>query len=358
MDLTVIGLSITSSWGNGHATTFRALLKAFNKLGHTITFLERDVEYYARNRDMPNPEFCEVILYKDLEELRTQYKEIVANADAVIVGSYVPQGVAVNEWIFNTAKGTTMFYDIDTPVTMAKLKRGDFEYLRPDQISSFDYYLSFTGGPILKHIMDTYGSPCTKPLYCSVDVDMYYPEDIEKDWQMGYLGTYSLDRQPTVQELMINPALDNKTYRFVVAGPQYPQDIQWPSNITRIAHLPPAEHRFFYNSQRYTLNVTRQDMIAAGYSPSVRLFEAAACGVPIISDYWDGMDDFFKIGSEILIARNADDVNRFWKEITEEERQQIANRARDKVLQYHTSLERAKQLEEYIVSVPSPTAKM
>lgn len=358
MKLTVIGLSITSSWGNGHATTFRALLKAFRKLGHDITFLERDVEWYARNRDMPNPDFCDVILYQDLEELKSKYANIIANADAVMVGSYVPEGVAVNELVFSLANGTTLFYDIDTPVTLAKLEREDYEYLKPEQIQHFDHYLSFTGGPILDLIMDKYGSPSAKPLYCSVDVDLYYPEELEKQWQMGYLGTYSTDRQPTVEELLNKPAAKNEAYKFVVAGPQYPQDYQWSPNVHRIEHLPPAEHRSFYNSQCYTLNVTRQDMIKAGYSPSVRLFEAAACGVPIISDYWDGMDEFFKIGSEILIAYSAEDVSRFWIEISEEERLEIAKKARQKVMDFHTSIVRANELEHYIISVPSPSEKI
>lgn len=358
MKLTVIGLSITSSWGNGHATTFRALLKAFKKLGHDITFLERDVEWYSRNRDMPKPRFCDVILYRNLEELEDTYAHLIANADAVMVGSYVPEGVAVNELVFSLANGTTMFYDIDTPVTLAKLERGDYEYLKPEQIKHFDHYLSFTGGPILDHLMEKYGSPSAKPLYCSVDVDLYYPEDIEKQWQMGYLGTYSIDRQPTVEELLNQPAAKNEKYKFLVAGPQYPADYQWAPNVHRIEHLPPAEHRSFYNSQCYTLNVTREDMIKAGYSPSVRLFEAAACGVPIISDYWEGMDEFFIIGSEILIAHSAEEVSKFWQEISEEDRQKIAKKAREKVLTFHTSMVRANELEQYIVSVPSPSEKI
>lgn len=202
--------------------------------------------------------------------------------------------------------------------------------------------------------MDKYESPSAKPLYCSVDVDLYYPEEVEKEWQMGYLGTYSIDRQPKVEELLNKPAGSNESFKFVVAGPQYPKSYKWATNVHRIEHLPPALHRSFYNSQRYTLNVTREDMIKAGYSPSVRLFEAAACGVPIISDYWNGIDDFFKIDSEILIARKTEDVSLFWKEISEEERAKIGKRARQKVLEFHTSLVRANELEQYIISVPSP----
>lgn len=348
MKLVVIGLSVTSSWGNGHATTFRALLKSFRKRGHDILFLERDVPYYAANRDMPNPEFCETHLYRDLDELKSKYAETVADADAVMVGSYVPEGVVVNEWVFETAQGVKLFYDIDTPVTMAKIKNEDFEYLHPNQIRNFDVYLSFSGGPILDYIMDSYGVPQALPLYCSVDPDLYYPEELPKKWQMGYLGTYSIDRQATVEKLLNKPAIQRPEFNFVVAGPQYPHDYPWNQNVERIEHLPPRLHRDFYNSQKYTLNVTRKDMIAAGYSPSVRLFEAAACGVPIISDFWNGLDSFFKLGTEILTAESAGEVLRHWSEISEEERKAIGARARERVLKEHTSEVRAGELETYI----------
>lgn len=358
MKLTVIGLTITSSWGNGHATTFRSLLKAFRNRGHEITFLEKDVPYYARHRDLPDPDFCKVILYKDFNELKEDYSGIIRTADAVMVGSYVPGGVAVNELVFSIANGATIFYDIDTPVTLAKLAEEDFEYLRPGQIRCFDLYLSFSGGPILEYLMDHYRSPDAQPLYCSVDPVLYYPEKIEKKWQLGYLGTYSADRQPAVEELLNKAACYQKDKAFVVAGPQYPEDYPWAPNVEYIHHLPPAQHRSFYNAQRFTLNVTRKDMVRAGYSPSVRLFEAAACGVPIISDYWEGLDSFFSFGKEILVAKTWKEVVGFMVGISEEERIAIGERARKKVRHQHTSKVRAEELEHYIVSVPSLAGKI
>lgn len=358
MKLVVIGLSITSSWGNGHATTFRALLNAFNKRGHDILFLERDVPYYAQNRDLPDPAFCEVKLYSSLNELKEKYKPEIQNADAVMVGSYVPEGVEVNDFVVKTAKGVTLFYDIDTPVTLAKLAREDFEYLHPRQIEKFDTYLSFAGGPVLDVLMDKYDSPNAEPLYCSVDADLYFPEFQEIQWEMGYLGTYSDDRQPTVEKLLNQTAKKLPSKQFSIAGSQYPAKYNWSGNIELLGHLPPSEHRKYYNSQRYTLNVTRQDMIKAGFSPSVRLFEAAACKVPIISDYWDGLDSFFIPGKEILIAHTTQDAVDFINEISEKERQQIAENAFQKILNKHTSEVRAEELERYIVEIHSPSEKL
>ena len=358
MKFVIIGLSVTSSWGNGHATTYRALLKELKALGHDILFLEKDVPYYAGNRDMPNPEFCRLGLYKTNEELKQDYATEVAEADVVIVGSYVQQGVEVGNWAIQTAKGITAYYDIDTPVTLAKLERKDYEYIDPDLISKYDLFLSFCGGPTLDLLENKYGSPMAKPLYCSVDPDHYHPEDNDLKWQMGYLGTYSDDRQPSLNELLIKSARQAKDFKFVVAGPQYPQEIEWPENVERIDHLPPAEHRSFYNSQKYTLNVTREDMIKAGYSPSVRLFEAAACGVPIISDYWDGIDSIFEIGKEILIAKNSSEVLEYFKNISEEERKQLGENARQKVLDHHTAKARAKELETYVKEILQPSEKV
>ena len=347
LDIVILGLSITSSWGNGHATTFRGLVRELFKNGHRVTFLERDVPWYASNRDLPNPPYCKTHLYQDLDELKSVHAAIIKNADLVIVGSYVPEGVAVGQFVIDTAQGISAFYDIDTPVTLAKLERQDFEYLHPHLIAAYDLYLSFTGGPTLQRLEEQYGSPMARPLYCSFDPELYYPEATDIKWDLGYLGTYSDDRQPPLQRLMLDMAEGHKEGRFVVAGPQYPASIQWPQNVERIEHLPPAEHRRFYCSQRFTMNITRADMIKAGYSPSVRLFEAAACGTPIISDYWDGIETIFTPGTEILISHSAADTYRYLTEITESQRRQIGENARAKVLSHHTAAHRATELENY-----------
>jgi spore maturation protein CgeB len=350
MRVVVLGLSLSSSWGNGHATTFRALLKEFAARGHDILFLERDVPWYAENRDCLNPSYCELRFYNDLADLENWRSEI-ANADAVIVGSYVPEGVAVGRLVQETARGVTAFYDIDTPVTLAKLERGDFEYLSPEIIPGYDVYLSFTGGPTLRRIESSYGSPAARALYCSVDPDAYPPLDVPKKWDLSYLGTYSDDRQPTLERLLIEPARRMPDRRFVVAGPQYPADIEWPDNVERVEHLPPSEHADFYAASRFTLNVTRADMIEAGWSPSVRLFEAAACAVPVISDRWEGIESLFTPGSEMLLAETSEEVVQMLRERSEEEAAAMGLAARARVMDGHTAAHRAEELEKHLLEV-------
>jgi spore maturation protein CgeB len=350
LDIVIIGLAITSSWGNGHATTYRGLVRELTRRGHRVLFLECDRPWYADNRDLPNPPFGRTELYKDVADLQHRFTHNVRTADVVIVGSYVLDGIAVGEWVTRVAQGTTAFYDIDTPVTLAKLQAGTCDYLSVAMIATYDMYLSFTGGPTLTFLERHYGSPRALPLYCSVDPELYFPEPQPMKWHLGYLGTYSDDRQPTVERLLLEPARQAPELQFICAGPQYPESIVWPGNVEREIHLAPALHRTFYNAQRFTLNVTRQDMIKAGYSPSVRLFEAAACGTPIISDTWAGLESLFVPGKEILLATSSGDVLHYLRELTEAERGKLGAAAREKVLSAHTAAHRAAELEGYVLA--------
>ena len=347
-DLVVLGLSLSSAWGNGHATTYRSLLKAYAARGHSILFLERDVPWYrGPARDLVDPAFCRLDFYDDLADLE-RYRGEIAAARAVVVGSYVPDGRAVGAFLQRHARGVTAFYDIDTPVTVAALERGACDYLSADQIPGYNLYLSFTGGPMLDRLAREFGSPGPRALYCCVDSENYGPRDDASRWDLSYLGTYSDDRQPVLERLLIEPARQAPHLRFVVAGPQYPASIEWPANIERFEHVGPADHAEFYGCSRFTLNVTRADMVRAGWSPSVRLFEAAACATPIISDPWEGLDSIFKPGRDILVAPDCDAVLDALITMSETERRAIGAAGRSRVLADHTAAHRAAQLEHHI----------
>lgn len=352
LNVVVLGLSLSSSWGNGHATTFRSLLRALAAIGHDVLFLERDTPWYAAHRDLTSPDFCRLKFYSGLEDLR-RMQGVITEADVVIVGSYVPEGIVIGRWVQSVAKGIVAFYDIDTPVTLAKLERGECEYLTPDLIPGYEIYFSFTGGPILDHLMIHYHSPTARALYCSVDPQLYPMLDRIKRWDLSYLGTYSPDRQPALKKLLIEAARRAPHLRFVIAGAQYPADIPWPQNVERIDHVPPSDHPAFYAESRFTLNVTRTDMIRAGHSPSVRLFEAAACGTPIISDVWDGLDALFDPKREIILAQNSDDVLAVLSHSSDAERDLVGLAARQRVLMQHTAAHRAQLLEAVIGSLRS-----
>ena len=171
-------------------------------------------------------------------------------------------------------------------------------------------YFSFTGGPMLRELESRFGVRRAAPLYCSFDPERYrtYPRSLRFSCAMSYMGTYAPDRQPKLEEFLFGAAAALPQEQFIVAGPQYPRSVHLPRNVRHIVHLNPRWHPHLYSSSRLTLNVTRRDMVMAGYSPSVRLFEAAACGAAIVSDNWPGLDPFLEPGREILLPVTAGEI--------------------------------------------------
>jgi spore maturation protein CgeB len=347
-ELVFIGLSLSSSWGNGHATTYRGLLRGLTATGQKVLFLERDVPWYATNRDLPDPDFCELGFYTSVEELARRFGPRIAGARAVIVGSYVPDGIAVLDFVLEQARGLKAFYDIDTPITLAALDKGAEDYIAIRQIPRLDLYYSFTGGPTLDRLAKEFGAQRPRALYCAVDETQWHPITIEPRWDLGYLGTYSADRQPALDRLLLRSARRLPWMRFVVAGPQYPASIDWPDNVERLEHVAPADHAAFYAAQRFTLNITRAAMIEAGWSPSIRLFEAASCGIPIISDRWNGLTDLLPEHDAILIADSTEAVVAALTGMAESDRQRIGQAARSIVLNDHTGTARARELLRHV----------
>jgi len=351
MKIVIYGLTITSSWGNGHATTYRSLAKALARKGHKIHFVEKDVEWYHNNRDLPEPDFCAVRLYEEWSREGRDLVALASDADVALVGSYFPDAIAATHALVNAGHSPVLFYDIDTPITLSQLReKGRTSYLEPSLIPLYDAYLSFTGGPALTELKEDFGATRAVPFYCSVDADMYRPVAVcpEFECDLSYLGTYAADRQPKLMQHLNEPARLLPAHRFIVAGPQYPTGIPWEPNVGRMIHLSPRDHPSFYSSSRFSLNLTRADMVAAGYSPSVRLFEASACGATILSDSWLGLEEFLTPGEEILLPRDALEVADILTGMYDEQRVRIGVRARERILSQHTSEHRAAQFEEIV----------
>lgn len=351
MKIVIFGLSITSSWGNGHATTFRALCSALHARGHKIVFFERNAEWYENNRDLPGPPYCEVKFYDDWKFVLPVVREHLRDSDVAMVGSYFPDGVAALDEVLASNVPVKSFYDIDTPITLACLReRGDTDYLLRRQLPELDVYFTFTGGPVIAELESDFNVPFAVPLYCSVDPERHreLPPIPDFACDLSYMGTYAADRQPKIEEFLCLPARRLPDRRFLVAGPQYPESVKWPANVRRIMHLEPRYHAGLYSSSRITLNVTRRDMVIAGYSPSVRLFEAAACAAAIVSDNWPGLDTFFAPGREILLPVDHADVIRYIGGYDDSELRRIGRAARDRVLTAHSNRERAREFEQAV----------
>lgn len=357
MKLVVFGLSVSSSWGNGHATLWRGLIRGLSALGHELVFFERDVPYYAENRDMAalaEPR-AELIIYSSWEQVRAKAEEEVAGADLALVTSYCPDAIAATRLILDRAPALTGFYDLDTPVTLARLDGGERPaYLPPHGLGEFDLVLSYTGGGALDALRDRLGARRVAPLYGHADPETHRPAAARDAFRadLSYLGTFAADRQPALEELFLRPARRCPQRRFVIAGSTYPDDFPWAKNIFYVSHLAPPDHPAFYSSSRMTLNVTRADMATSGYCPSGRLFEAAACGVPVLSDAWEGLEAFFEPGEEILLARSCADALAGLA-MPDAELARIARAARERVLAQHTSAHRAAELVEIVRSCPA-----
>lgn len=347
MKITIFGLTISSSWGNGHATPYRAILRALHRLGHRIHFYEKDVSYYAAHRDLAQPDFCHLHLYSDWDSVRRDALRQAEDSDAVICASFCPEGARIADDVLDLAQALKVFYDLDTPVTLNKLERAETEYLRRDQIPQFDLYLSFTGGGTLEELTTCWGAQLALPLYGCVDATLHarVAPCPEFTCDLSYMGTYAADRQEKLDDLFLEPSRRLIERSFVLAGSMYPWDWQWPQNVRRFEHVAPAEHSALYSSSRLTLNITRREMARWGYCPSGRFFEAAACGTPILSDWFEGLNTFFNVGpdSDLLVANNSEDAVEAIR-LSDSELQKIAGRARERTLSEHTGEQRAAQL--------------
>lgn len=351
MKVVIYGLAVTSSWGNGHATTYRSLCKALARRGHQIHFVEKNLEWFRDNRDLPHPDFCTVHLYADWNESARKLVKLSKDADAIVVGSYFPDAISAADELRASGFGPLIFYDIDTPITIAKLRSGQpTDYLTAEQVAHYSAYLSFTGGPVLRELEERFCSPYAVPFYCSVDPELHRPTAMRKEFNcaLSYLGTYAEDRQAKLMQMLNDTAGILPQSRFIVAGAQYPQDTPWKSNVERIIHLSPPEHPAFYCSSKFTLNLTRNEMVAAGYSPSVRLFEASACGAAILSDRWKGLEHFLAPGREILLPRDCYEVTQILTAMPDAERTRIGLNARERILSEHTSMHRAIEFEQIV----------
>jgi spore maturation protein CgeB len=349
LKITIFGLTLSSSWGNGHATPYRAILRALGRSGHRVIFYEKDVPYYASHRDLPSPDFCELRLYDDWKSVRASALQEAAASDVVVNASYCPEGALIAQDVLGLSGPLRAFYDLDTPVTLARFREEKpVAYIRSEQLREFDLVLSWTGGRALDELHERWGAAVARPLFGCVDPDAYgrVAKRPEFECALSYMGTYADDRQEKLDRLFLEPSRRRRDLPFLLAGSLYPWGWQWGENVKKLDHVAPQDHPALYSSSRCTMNITRADMTESGYCPSGRFFEAAACGTPIISDWFDGLDNFFAPGEELFIADTAEDTLMALNEPAEV-LQRMAERARERTLDEHTGAHRAKQLLQY-----------
>jgi spore maturation protein CgeB len=353
MKVVIFGLSISSSWGNGHATLWRGLCGALAKRGHRVTFFEKDVPYYASTRDLYSIPSGTMILYKEWSEVASIARRELSGAELAVVSSFCPDAIVASKFILDSTAEVRCFYDLDTPVTLAAIERSEpVPYISPRGLGDFDLILSYAGGPALQKLKTMLGAHTVAPLYGSVDPLVHHPVEPVEQFRadLSYLGTYAADRQERLERLFVESARRRPTRKFVIGGSMYDDRFPWQPNIHLVRHLPPADHSAFYCSSLLTLNISRQAMFENGYCPSGRLFEAAACGVPILSDKWPGIGLFFEPESEILVAENTASALEALDR-SPEDLAKLARRARERVMGQHTAANRVQELEAIMNTV-------
>lgn len=345
MQILFFGLTISSSWANGHATPFRALIRALHNLNIKVVFYERDVPYYASHRDFDSCDYCELKLYEDWESIRESALRRARDSDIVLTASYLPEGARISEELLQVDGPLHVFYDLDTPITLKRMQDTGVDYLRPDLIPRFDLYLSFTGGNILRTLEHGLGARLARPLYGCVDPDAYRRVASQEQFacDLSFMGTYAPDRAHSVRRLFLAAADRLAQQNFLLAGSMYPTEWEWPAGMRRVEHVAPSDHSALYSSSRATLNVTRSEMAQSGYCPSGRFFEASACGTPLLTDEWEGLENFFNLEEELLVVRSTEDVV-CALELPNADLARMAARARQRTLDEHTGHYRAKQL--------------
>jgi spore maturation protein CgeB len=351
MKLVIFGLTISSSWGNGHATLWRGLCRALARRGHRVVFFERDVPYYALHRDLDELPGGELALYADWQSVRQTVLHHLDEADVALITSYCPDGLAAKNLVLDS-RALRVFYDLDTPVTLDQIEHGNTPaYIGEEGLRDFDLVLSYTGGQALAELQNRLGARRVAPLYGSVDPEVHRPGPALEAYRadLSYIGTYARDRQGALEALFLTPARRLPERRFIIAGAQYPASFPWTENIFFVRHIAPPDHAALYGSSRLTLNVTRSAMIRMGYCPSGRLFEAAACGTPILSDWWEGLDGFFEPEREVLVSRSTENTLEALA-LSDAELRRISRRARARAIEEHSAERRAQEFEELLSS--------
>jgi spore maturation protein CgeB len=350
MKLAVFGLSVSSAWGNGHATLWRGLIRVLAAQGHSVTFYEQNTPYYAAHRDYHDIPKGELVVYDTLASLRSHAASTLRSADVAIVTSYSPDAVVATELVMNSSVPIRAFYEFDAPVTLHKVRTGvPVHHIGPRGLRDFDVVMSYTGGAALIELQRVLGARRVVPLYASADAHVYSPvAPVERySADLAYLGTYAEEHRSTLDELLLQPARARSDLTFVVGGTFYPRDLGWPRNLKYVWHVSPGDHAAFYCSAHLNMNITRKPMAALGYCPSCRMFEAAACGAAMITDSWPGLEEFFEPGDEILVARDHTDVIAALQ-TSRSELQALAHRARERTLAQHSIEHRAQQLLEIL----------
>lgn len=354
IDLVIIGRSVLSSFENPTADLYRGLINQLAQHGHRTTFLEKAYTGPQQPvRDMLRSPYCEVWTYLNTEDLLDQYTPVIQSADVVLLGSGVDDAERIAIWIASEARGLKVYYDTDLAKTIENLQKAEIagDCLSCRTIGNFNLFLSTTGGPTLEKLAEENELAFARPLYESVDPYTFYRTDADKSYDLGFIGNFKPDRAELLEKTLLGPAQFTPNRRFSLAGGGYQVTNDWPSNVTYLEYLPQANVVDFYNRQRCSLVLSRTDRRSMGFTPTKRLLAAAACGVPVLTDNWEGLDYFLEPNREVFCVNDRESVLSALYGTDEAHRNRVGTEARKRILEQHTISHRANQLLGYLAEV-------
>ena len=349
MKIAFYGSSLLSSYWNGAATYYRGILKALAAHGHQITFYEPDAFDRQQNRDIEPPEYATSVVYSATEEdLRSVLAE-AHKADVVVKASGV--GVFDAELIAGIVEharpdALKIFWDVDAAATLDEIRADPAHPVR-DALPHLDMVLTYGGGPPVVEAYEALGAARCIPVYNAVDPDTHHPvaPDDRFACDLAFLGNRLPDREARVEQFFLAAAAALPEQSFLIGGSGW-HDKHMPANVRHLGHVGTADHNAFNCTPRAVLNIARDSMAAVGFSPATRVFEAAGAGACLITDYWEGIEQFLVPGEEVLVAHTGQDVADLLADLTTERARAIGEAARRRVLAEHTYELRAKQVDE------------
>ncbi len=350
LDIIVIGETLHSTYHNNLATNYRALIRELARLGHTVFFVEAQQEVYRVNRDLPSAPYCEYAKFADLDMLSDQFVDAVRVADLVILGSGVPDCAAIAEWLLATAEGVLVYLDYQPFHLLADLRQAPVANRAMQVLAGFDLFLGSAGIPVLREIQQTIPCKSVASFWGVVDQFLYYRTDGPKDYALGYLGNFHPEKMAALQEMIFEPARTRPGRRYVIAGENFAAagTTAEPAALAINHYVPTTQHVEFFNRLHYSLHIAHPLAQKVGYSPPPLLLEAAACGVPVITRHWVGMEEFLVPYEEIFVAENAAEVSDILDTVSTKERLRRAERARRRVMVEHAPSVRAAQLVRHV----------
>ncbi|WP_434149989.1 CgeB family protein [Methylocaldum gracile subsp. desertum] len=339
------GSSLVSSYWNGAATYYRGLIRALSVLGYRTTFYEPDAFERQQHRDMANPTWANVVVYPATEQGVSKALEAARQADILVKAS----GVGVfDDWLEREIPGLrapnrmVIYWDVDAPATLERVHQNPNDPFRT-LIPHYDLILTYGGGPPVVEAYRALAARDCVPVYNALDPAIHYPVTPDPRFAatLGFLGNRLPDRETRVHEFFFSPAAKLPKADFLLGGNGWECNIPELPNLRYLGHVYAQDHNAFNCSSRMVLNINRSSMARFGYSPATRVFEAAGAGACIVTDAWEGIEQFLEPGREILVARTGDDVVRHLETTSEERARAIGAAAMRRVIAEHTYAHRA-----------------